>query len=141
MIEKHEADVAQAKDTDRDQINSWWQSLDKRMREAIEGYLTDDQKKQAAANRIDRFQKVAASMTDAVARFIDRLDPTQDQKDRAAHLAATARESMLKFDPEDREIYYKLYAQLRADVDALLTDKQRAMRDTPVQLGATRPAP
>ena len=135
MIEKHDADVAETKETNQLKVREWWQSLDKKMREFIEDSLTGDQKKQAAATRLDRFQRTTASITDRVAKSIDRLDPTADQKERAAALAAAAREAMLKLEPEDQDAWGKLYARLRGDVDRLLTEEQRTKRDKPIEIG------
>jgi hypothetical protein len=140
MIEKQDANVAEAHETDNVKVRDWWMQFTKKVRQYVESQLTEAEIKQAAATRLDHFQKTTVSITDMVAKSIERLDPTADQKQKAAALATEARDKMLKIEPEDAEAWGKVYQQLRTDVDKLLTEEQKTKRDTPTMIDMAKPA-
>ena len=140
MIDKYYADLAAANGATAEEKQAWMTTLNKNMQDVVAGVLTNEQKKQAAANRAERNQNVVKQLTDGVVKSIDRADPTDDQKRKAAALAATAREAMLKLNPGSPD-YYKLYTQLRQDVEQLLTQDQRDKLQAPAPLTPADTAP
>ena len=76
-------------------------------------------------------RKSIQMMSDAAVKSIDRAEPTDAQKRKAAELAAAAREAMLKLDADDSNAY-PLYVQLRKDIEELLTADQKEKLKAPI---------
>ncbi|MCG3181873.1 MAG: hypothetical protein BIFFINMI_04308 [Phycisphaerae bacterium] len=100
--------------------------LAKEMNEAVEGQLTDEQKRQAAAGREDVWKKSVYAWVDRTLQSFAPAGMTDEQMAKAKDLANGAAEAMLKTDLYDTDGRNALAAKLREDIKQLLTDNQRA---------------